>query len=229
MAHYKISATFLNSFLQNGKWHGFIDILLKKYSPSKFTEWGCYFEDNLDAYYHNPEAYTGLPEYESDNFEFKSFVDAGKAQLSKELFDAWCNEIGTDTVWQEWMRKDIVVGNDTFTIIGKPDIYSRSQNRIMDLKTAARNPKRDKFDDSVQHPMYIWMTGITHFDYLILSRENSSRIFKRSYEMAVDVAEDIIVDAIQKVMAYLKANPTLKAIFDANFTLEPDSEVFRHR
>ena len=51
MAHYKISATFLNSFLQNNKYHGFMDILLKKYSPSCYTEWGCYFEDFLDTYY----------------------------------------------------------------------------------------------------------------------------------------------------------------------------------
>lgn len=229
MAHYKISATFLNSYLQNDKYHGFVDILLKKYSPSKFTEWGCYFEDFLDAYYHDEEHLFQLPDYSSDNPEFALYVRNGMGLLSKEVFDMWCNEIGCDTEWQEWMRKDIEVDGNIFTIIGKPDIYSRSQNRIMDLKTAMRNPPRDKYATSVQHAMYIWMTGITHFDYLIHSRENPAKIFKQSYEMEPDVAEDVIVNAIRKTMKYLDENPPLKKLFDQNFTLDPDAEVFRHR
>lgn len=229
MAHYKISATFLNSFLQNNKYHGFMDILLKKYSPSCYTEWGCYFEDFLDAYYHNPEAGFVLPDYQSDNCAFRSYVDTGKAILTEEIFKHWCKEIGEDTVWQEWMRKDIEVDGDTFTIIGKPDIYSRSQNRIMDLKTALRNPPANKYAESVQHPMYIWMTGIPHFDYLIHSRQKPDVIFKQSFEMEPEVAEEIIVGAIKKTMAYLNANPPLKNLFVKNFTLDPDAEVFRHR
>ena len=229
MAHYKISATFLNSYLQNSKYHGFMDFLLKKYSPSCYTEWGCYFEDFLDAYYHNPEAGFVLPDYTSDNCAFRSYVDTGKAKLTEDIFKMWCEEIGTDTVWQEWMRKDIEVDGNTFTIIGKPDIYSRSQNRIMDLKTALRNPPLDKYAQSVQHAMYIWMTGIPHFDYLIHSRENPTKIYKQSYEMEPDIAEEVIVGAIKKVMAYLNDNPPLKKLFDQNFTLAPDAEVFTHR
>ena len=113
-----------------------MDILLKKYNPSCYTEWGCYFEDFLDAYYHDTNKVFELPDYENDNCAFRSYVDTGKQLLTKEMFDQWCAEIGDDTVWQEWQRKDIEVDGDTFTIIGKPDIYSRSQNRIMDLKTA---------------------------------------------------------------------------------------------
>lgn len=181
----------------------------EKYNPSCYTEWGCYFEDFLDSYYHNPEAGFILPEYHSDNPAFQSYVDTGKPLLTEDIFKKWCDEIGTDTVWQEWIRKDIEVDGDTFTIIGKPDIYSRSQGRIMDLKTALRNPPANKYGFSVQHAMYIWMTGITKFDYLIHSRQKPDVIFKQSYEMDVDVAEEVITTAIHKVMEYLKANPAL--------------------
>lgn len=228
MAHYKISASFLNSFLQNAKWNGFVDSLLKKYEPSKYTEWGCYFEDELDKYYHNPEAGFNLPEYHNVNTEFVNFVNDGKKLLTEEVFQRWCVEIGTDTEWQEWCSRVVVVEEDTFTIIGKPDIYSHTQNRIIDLKTAARSPKRDKFDDSVQHPMYIWMTGIENFDYLILSREAPNQIFKRSYSMTVDVAEEIILDAINQVMKYLKEHPALMKLFEMNFTLKEGQAIFRH-
>lgn len=228
---YRVSASFINSFIEDKEWNGFVDALLKKYEANQYSEWGCYFEDYLEACYHSVYENNGdvlpLPEYNNARKLFKTYVDAGIANLSPELILKWLAEIGPGAVWQPWQNKKLVVGDDTFTFVGKPDIIV--PGRILDLKTSNKNPPRTKFAKSVQHATYIWFNGIERFDYLIHSRENPSEIIKQSYEMSPDVAEDILKENVEAMMAHLKKNPPLLKLFNMNFPLDrPGKGLYDH-
>ena len=228
---YRVSASFINSFIEDKEWNGFVDALLKKYEANQYSEWGCYFEDYLEACYHSVFEKGGdvlpLPEYRHARKLFETYVNAGIENLKPELILQWLAEIGPGATWQPWMHKTLTVGDDTFTFVGKPDIIC--PDRIIDLKTSNKNPPRTKFAKSVQHATYIWFTGKERFDYCIRSRENPTEIIKQSYEMSPDVAEDVLKENVEAMMEHLKKNPPLLKLFNMNFPLNrPGKGLYDH-
>ncbi len=203
-----------------------MEALLKKYSENQYSEWGKFFEDFLEDCYHEVFERDGevlpLPEYKHHKKVFVDYVNEGRSRLSPSLVYEWLGEIGPGAIWQPWMNKTLQVGEDSFTIVGKPDIIC--PDRIIDLKTSNAKTTMSKYGKSVQHAVYIWFTGKEHFDYLVHCRKEPEVITKWSFEMSPDVAEDVIRERIEELMDYLRKNPPLLKLFNMNFDLDKHLE-----
>ena len=196
MSKYLITPTLLNSFAyytQDNEYKSeaeqrqeFLQTLSRvKSEPNEAMRLGLAFEDTLKAYSQ------GM--IDDSNGIYKKYYP----ELSK---------IVKGGLWQQVVKKDIVVGTQEFLLYGKCDVIKAGT--IYDIKFTS-NYELGKFFNSSQHLIYLYCSGLPKFQYLICDGKD---YWVEDYYNNEDT-EDNIKIKISEFIAYLENDLEAKNLF----------------
>jgi hypothetical protein len=186
MANYLITPTLLNSFSYYMSEYGKRGDFMKTLSRERFESTeamlkGIRFEESVRS----------LCEGLSDNedriiAEIAAIVSAG--------------------VWQATVQKPLKIDDTEYLLYGKCDVIK--QNFIYDIKFTS-NYEVGKFQDSIQHQIYMYCTGLTDFAYLV---SNGKEFWIEDYKASKDI-ENVIKSRILEFRDYLSGDKEAENLF----------------
>ena len=113
-------------------------------------------------------------------------------------------------LWQQVVKKDIVVGNQEFLLYGKCDVVEA--NTIYDIKFTS-NYDIGKYLDSSQHLIYLYCSGLSKFQYLI---SDGKSYWIEDYYNDSNI-ENNIKFKINEFIGYLENDEQAKTIYFENW------------
>jgi hypothetical protein len=133
---------------------------------------------------------------------------------------------------QETLKAKINVDGQNYTLYGKSDVLypigskQFPEGKIIDIKTTLEWKGHSKYTARVQHPMYIVMSGIETFVYLVAVGEDGKEpkdftvtsVFPVEASLDFETANAIMVERIRAFMAFLAENPELQDAYCNVFT-----------
>ncbi|NIU83372.1 MAG: hypothetical protein GWN64_07795 [Candidatus Thorarchaeota archaeon] len=156
-------------------------------------------------------------EFENTVYELvrQGSLDLGTPEFRKVL--AKCDG-GT---FQDKLKAFEVIDGETYCLFGKTDV--KFENQIIDIKTTGEF-KREKYENSFQHVLYMYITGIEFFEYLVVEWDEFPRIASVN---SVDIEQDNpkieyhdrVVDEVRRAMQFLDERPILKKAYLEKFCL----------
>lgn len=232
MRHYRISASFLNAFL-NGQENGDFENAVRRIpmKDNMFFEFGKWFEKYIEQIQETgnltkPEVPTYPDNTPNVNYdEIEQYVLQSIGGLDESVAKNFADELGPGT-WQDHIQKDIVVkdpntGEDvTFTLHGFTDFLPENHEKIVDLKTTrvGKAEKLDtKYEKSVQHLLYCWILNIPNFEYKTYSTW-LRRYVNKFYYVDVKEFEETLTLILSNLMNILNKKG-LENEFDKNFSV----------
>lgn len=232
MRHYRISASFLNAFL-NGQDNGDFENVVKRIpmKDNMFFEFGKWFEKYIEQIQETgditkPEVPTYPDNTEDVDYdEIERYVLSSIGGLEECVAKAFADELGPGT-WQDHISKDIEILDPVtnekvlFTLHGFTDFLPADRKKIVDLKTT-RVGKPDKlynkYEKSVQHSLYCWILGIPYFEYKTYSTWLRKYV-NRPYEVNIQEFEETLTLMLSNLMNVLNKKG-LQNAFDENFSV----------
>lgn len=113
-------------------------------------------------------------------------------------------------LWQQVVKKDIVVGNQEFLLYGKCDVVKA--NTIYDIKFTS-NYDIGKYLNSSQHLIYLYCSGLSKFQYLI---SDGKSYWIEDYYNDSNI-ENNIKSKISEFIGYLENDKQAKTIYFENW------------
>lgn len=172
MENYLITPSLLNSFSyymsEYGKREDFLKTLSReKFEPNEAMQKGIEFEDDI-------------------NFACKHGIESPKQELAQ-----YCNivneisDIVQGGVWQAKVQKALKIGDTEYLVYGICDNIKK--DTIYDIKYT-KNYELGKYSNSIQHPIYMYCTGLSKFAYLI---SDGKEWWREDYQATKDIENDI--------------------------------------
>ena len=137
--------------------------------------------------------------------------------------EAWCNgsdnndlivnEIGDIVkggLWQESCKKDLTIGGNNFILYGRCDVVKG--DTIYDIKYTKRYDV-GKFQDSIQHLIYLYCLDLPNFSYLV---SDGKDFWREDYSNNNEV-ENVIKSKISDFLDYLDNDDEAKSLFKNNW------------
>lgn len=243
MKHYRISASFLNAFL-NGqevrpgeRFSDFEKAVLRiPMKPNMFFEFGKWFEDYICQIHQTGNLEKpGIPNYPDNtpdvNYdEIEKYMLDSIGGLEVSIAKKFADELGPGT-WQDHISKEIIVKSMDeepvkFTLHGFTDFLPEMPNLIVDLKTTrvGKAEKLDsKYEKSIQHGLYCWIKDRTNFKYMTYStwlRRYVNKLYSQNNNEFQETLGLILINLLNTLK-----RKGLKNEFEANFSV--DSERLR--
>lgn len=198
--HYRISASFLNAFLQDEAYHGFEDAVKRiPMKPNMFFEFGKWFENYIRQIQETGNLEKpAIPNYpdntdDVDYDEIERYMLDSIGNLEEVEAKKFADELGKGT-WQDHIQRDMEIEDPKtgevviFTLHGFTDFLPELREKIVDLKTT-RVGKADKLDKkyelSIQHSLYCWILQIPYFEYKTYSTWLRRHVNK-AYEVDIE-------------------------------------------
>lgn len=122
-------------------------------------------------------------------------------QIVKQLAEEVCHGL-----WQQSVKKDIKVGNHDFLLYGRTDVIKR--DTVFDIKFTS-NYELGKFQDSSQHLIYLYCSGLPKFSYLI---SDGKEWWREDYFNHAGI-EGEIKSKISEFLGYLEQDKEVRDIF----------------
>lgn len=110
-------------------------------------------------------------------------------------------------LWQQSVKKDIKVGNQDFILYGRTDVIKRGT--IFDIKYTSKY-ELGKFQDSIQHLIYLYCSDLPEFSYLI----SDGKDWWREDYFNYNNIEDKIKSKISEFLDYLEGDKEAKELFN---------------
>lgn len=176
MQNYLITPTMLNSFFyymsEYGKRDDFLRTLTReKFEPTEAMKKGILFEKHIELACR-------------DQYPFlKNMEDDERCKYDGQVNNI-CN-IVRNGVWQATVQKSLTIGDVEYLLYGKCDVIK--ENFIYDIKFTS-NYEVGKFQDSAQHLIYMYCTGLTDFAYLI---SDGKEFWIEDYKASKDLENEI--------------------------------------
>ena len=232
MRHYRISASFLNAFL-NGQDNDDFENAVKRIpmKDNMFFEFGKWFEKYIEQIQETgnitkPEVPTYPDNTEDVNYdEIEQYVLSSIGGLTEWEAKKFADELGPGT-WQDHIQKDIDIKDPVtgdivkFTLHGFTDFLPADKKKIVDLKTTrvGKAEKLDmKYEKSVQHSLYCWILGIPDFEYKTYSTWLRKHVNK-FYKVNIQEFEETLTSMLSNLMNVLNKKG-LQNDFDRNFSV----------
>jgi hypothetical protein len=150
-------------------------------------------------------------DFENDVF---NICNDGFASIDKgEEYNNVVNKIAylvKQGLWQQVVKKDIVVGNQEFLLYGKCDVVKA--NTIYDIKFTS-NYDIGKYLNSSQHLIYLYCSGLSKFQYLI---SDGKSYWIEDYYNDSNI-ENNIKSKINEFIGYLENDKQAKTIYFENW------------
>jgi len=143
------------------------------------------------------------------SLSIKDIKDALKFVEKKKSYIASVEEIGRivkSGLWQERVKKDITIGEHDFILYGRCDVIKR--DTIYDIKFT-KSYETSKFQDSIQHLIYLYCSGLPKFSYLI---SDGKDWWQEDYFNNNNVEAEICLK-ISDFMGYLENDIEAKEMF----------------
>lgn len=232
MKNYRVSATFLNAFL-NGQENGDFENAVRRIpmKDNMYFEFGKWFEKYIEQIQETgnltkPE----MPTYpdntaEVDYDEIERYVLSSIGGLEECEAKKFADELGEGT-WQDHVSKDIDIEDPVtgeivkFTLHGFTDFLPADRSKIIDLKTT-RIGKADKlenkYEKSVQHLLYCWILNIPYFEYKTYSTWLRRHV-NRFYTVNIPEFEETLTLILSNLLRVLNQKG-LKDEFEQNFSI----------
>lgn len=115
--------------------------------------------------------------------------------------------------FQEVLQKDIEVDGESVHFYGKTDVSF--PHIIKDIKTTLKWKGQDKYLKGFQHKIYMWISGVDKFEYVVVVWEDEKSDKIRAVHRALynpfsfgvkpDLEYDIL-EAVRELFKYLRAN-----------------------
>lgn len=232
MKHFRISASFINAFL-NGQENGDFENACKRIpmKDNMYFEFGKWFEKYIEQIQETgdltkPEIPTYPDNTEDVNYdEIEEYVLQSAGNLEEVVAKRFADRLGEGT-WQDHISKDIVVKDqDTdelvmFTLHGFTDFLPADRHKIIDLKTTRVGKKEkleNKYEKSIQHGLYCWILGIPDFTYMTYSTWLKTFV-EKDYHVDLKEFEETLGLILINFLHILKKKG-LENEFESNFTV----------
>lgn len=232
MKNYKLSASFLNAFL-NGQDNGDFENAVKRIpmKDNMYFEFGKWFEKYIEQIQETgnltkPEVPLYPDNTEDVNYdEIEEYVLSSIGNLDESEAKKFADELG-DGTWQDHVKKDIDVQDPNtgeiikFTMHGFTDFLPSDRKKIVDLKTTRIGKYEklySKYEKSVQHLLYCWILDIPNFEYKTYSTFLRKHV-NRFYEVNVKEFEETLTFILLNLMRTLKEKG-LENEFEKNFSI----------
>jgi len=218
MSKYLITPTLLNAYQYyiNDEFQSpadsrakFLKTLSKeKFEPTKDMQKGIDFENCIQLACENKFR----PQPKIISIVGCPHGDGGDVEYSETEYDDYSKMVLTlakivkGGLWQQVVKKQINVGNDSFLLYGKCDVIKR--DTIYDIKFTD-NYELGKFQDSSQHLIYLYCTNMPKFQYLI---SDGKDYWVEDYHNNLDV-ENKVKSKISDLIGYLENDLEAKRIF----------------
>ena len=191
MNKYLITPTLYNSWYYYMKSEQTLEDFLKILSKEPFEKTeailkGLNFEEAI---------------YEIDTVGLTNKVDKSELECAKEIAN-----IINNGYWQQSASKKI----ENFVLYGKADVIKG--NHIYDIKRVS-SYELGKYEDSIQHKLYMEIFDISNFTYLICDGNN---IYKEYYSRKNDNLDDIL-SKVKEMLNWFIQTPQLFSVFDDNW------------
>jgi hypothetical protein len=110
-------------------------------------------------------------------------------------------------LWQTKCQKELTIGNQTFLLYGEPNVVKA--DTVYDIKFTS-NYKLGKFQDSIQHLIYLYCLDMPKFAYLI---SDGKEWWREDYFNNIGV-EGKIKGKISEFLNYLENDSEAKELFN---------------
>lgn len=174
----------------------------EKFQPNEAMQKGIDFENDVQNYC--------VDKFEPTN-RIITHIDNGEQEEINE-WDSYsvcvitCGRIVKGGLWQQTVKKDLIIGNQEFLLYGKCDVIKR--DTIYDIKFTS-NYEVGKFLDSAQHLIYLYCLDLPKFQYLISDGEE---YWVEDYHNHKGI-EDEIKSKISDFLSYLENDKEAKEMF----------------
>lgn len=153
--------------------------------PNEAMQAGIKFEDDVFAYCEGGDL------IEDDSY----------SSCVKEVGD-----IVRGGIWQESLFAPVSIGLDDYMLFGKSDVIK--ENWIYDIKFS-KSYDVGKYNDSIQHLVYMYASGIENFAYLV---SNGRDVWREDYHWN-NQSEQTLKVQIANLVEFLKSEPDFWNLF----------------
>ena len=119
-------------------------------------------------------------------------------------------DIVKGSIWQQSVKKDLKIGNSEFLLYGRTDVIKR--DTVFDIKFTS-NYELGKFQDSSQHLIYLYCSGLPKFSYLI---SDGKDWWQEDYFNHTGV-ESEIKSKVSEFLDYLEGDKEAKELYFNNW------------
>lgn len=118
-------------------------------------------------------------------------------------------QIVKNGIWQTAISKSLQIGSIEYLLYGKSDVMK--EDTIYDIKFTTKGSNYDvgKYQDSAQHRIYLYCSGLPKFAYLISDGNN----FWREDYVNHDKIEDEIKAMIAEFISYIKSDAEMAQLY----------------
>jgi hypothetical protein len=209
---YLITPTLLNSFnyfIKSESEDAFSDfekIIKKEFTTNKYCEAGNMWEDRV----------CNLA------ISIDDLINDNKIKEVDKLVLEVANKVNNSD-YQVPVQKEIIINNMNILLYGKVD--AMGYDRIYDIKTISSDYEIGKYNDSMQHRIYMYCSPIKQFEYLITKikikeDEETKEVLDviptdnfAEYYAWQERYESDIYECINNFFEYLKANKELEKAY----------------
>lgn len=109
-------------------------------------------------------------------------------------------------LWQERLSKEIEFDGMTFLLYGKSDVIKRDW--IYDIKFTGTYDI-GKFSKKLQHPIYMYLSGLRKFDYLVT---NLRDVYREAYFWERDTEANMMAE-LKEMVGFIMSNDNFREAF----------------
>ena len=173
----------------------------ERFEPNEAMQKGIDFENDI------ADLCKGL--YRFYDFGCKNEDGSVKEVLQYEMILKSIGDIIKGGLWQQSVKKEIMVGNQEFLLYGRTDAIKR--DTIYDIKFTTNKSNYDtgKYIKSAQHRIYLYCTDMPKFQYLI---SDGKEFWVEDYHNHAGI-EGELKGMISDFMGYLENDKEAKEMF----------------
>lgn len=159
---------------------------------------GIYFEDIVQCITEGKDYDSVLDKADQDGIGFnKSFLDCAH-EVAEEVWG--CH-------WQSKLSKEIEINGQTYLLYGRSDCELAPW--VKDIKYTG-NYDIGKFRESIQHLMYMYLSGLPHFRYVIC--QNGTAVYHEDYHWDAE-SEALLSGKLKGMLEYIHGIPQFSELF----------------
>lgn len=226
---YKINPTILNSFtyLESSQRYCEARVPGEEEKVSKYEEQARQFIKQLDKTFvlnteagHRGNELESLIEARTRDVAFADLSIKHLAHLNRSLLERNIDEIANIVRGGSWQVKvekviqDDLTG-DTYLLNGKVDVFSNTSSLIYDIKYTEKR-KLYKFENSLQHRLYMLCADVSQFSYLI---SNGVDWWREDYRRNLLMDTTFILNSIRGMRSWINERPEAQQAFEKHWSL----------
>lgn len=119
-------------------------------------------------------------------------------------------------LWQEKVYKETMIGSFQVLLYGKADFVRR--NKVYDIKYS-ESYEVGKYQDSIQHDLYMMCSNLPYFEYLITDGRNK---YQEDYARS-EKSDHIMLGNIHEMLMNITSNAEFAEAFNANWASKPST------